>query len=110
MTKGCKKFQELIKINLTTTVASDFINRFCSKLDMSTANKQACHLVVNKVDELSIVSENTPPSVAAGVIYLCSQVYNWKLSKKALAEACDISQVTISKCYKKMEAYIEHLF
>ena len=107
MTRGCKKYQELMKINVKTTKASDFINRFCSKLDLSTERKNICRHVVDKAEELAVVSKNTPPSIAAGSIFMCSNIYNWGITKKMLADACDISQVTIGKCSKKMELYRE---
>ena len=110
MTKGCKKFQEIMKINMASTNAEDFICRFCSKLNMDKMMRDICKMVVQKADELAIVSENTPPSIAAGSIYLCNMLCNWQLSKKELSDACEISQVTISKCYKKLHNYRLHLF
>ena len=110
MTKGCKKFQEIMKMNMDSTNAEDFICRFCSKLNLDKVSRELCKLVVRKADELAIVSENTPPSIAAGSIYLCSVLCGWCLTKKDLAEACEISQVTISKCYKKLYNYRGLLF
>jgi transcription initiation factor TFIIB len=97
--------KEIMKLNVQSTTADDFIGRFCSKLELDNDKKTLCKVLVKKADELAIVSENTPPSVAAGGIYLCSMTYGWNISKKDLSDACDISQVTISKCYKKMVVY-----
>ena len=105
MTRGCKKFTEIMKLNMDSTTADDFISRFCSKMGLDNDKKEICKKVILRTDELSIVSENTPPSVAAGTIYLCSMVYGWEISKKDLSESCDISQVTVNKCYKKMLVY-----
>jgi transcription initiation factor TFIIB len=105
MTRGCKKFAEIMKLNMDATTADDFISRFCSKMGLDNEKKEICKHVIRRTDELSIVSENTPPSVAAGTIYLCSMVCGWEISKKDLSESCDISQVTVNKCYKKMLAY-----
>ena len=105
MTRGCKMYQELMKINVETTTADDFINRFCSKLNIDSTKRDVCKFVVQRVVELSIVSENTPPSVAAGIIYMCNIIYGWDLCKKTLSDACDISQVTVNKCYKKLIVY-----
>lgn len=110
MTKGCKKFQEIMKINMDSTTAEDFICRFCSKMNLDKYKRDICKVVVKKAEELSIVSENTPPSIAAGSIYLCNSLMNWGLSKKELSDSCEISQVTISKCYKKMHMYRSYLF
>lgn len=110
MTRGCKKFQEIMKMNMDSTNPEDFICRFCSKLSLAQHMRDLCARIVKTADELSIVSENTPPSIAAGSIYMCSMVCEWGISKKDLAEACEISQVTISKCYKKLSQYTQHLF
>lgn len=105
MTKGCKKFQEIMKINMDSTTPEDFICRFCSKLNLDKPKRDICKYVVKSADELSIVSENTPPSIAAGSIFLCNTLLHWGVSKKELSEACEISQVTISKCFKKLFIY-----
>ena len=105
MSRGCKKFSEIMKLNMEASTADDFINRFCSKLGLDGAKRDLCKHVIKQADELGVVSENTPPSVAAGTIYLCNLVFGWKLCKNSLAEACDISLVTINKVYKKMLPY-----
>jgi transcription initiation factor TFIIB len=105
MTKGCKRFQELMKMSMESTQAEDFICRFCSRLSLDPSMRDVCKHVIRKADDLCIVCENTPPSIAAGAIFLCSSLCGWKVGKKELAEACEISQVTISKCYKKMHVY-----
>lgn len=102
MTKGCKKFQEIMKINMASTTAYDFINRYCSRLKLDVHMREVCKDVVRRGDEMSLIFENTPPSIAAGSIYLCNILFNWGLTKKNLSEACEISQVTINKCYKKL--------
>lgn len=110
MTKGCKKFQEIMRMHMDSTNAEDFICRFCSKLNLDKPMRDICKFVVQKAEELSIVSENTPPSIAAGSIYLCNNILNWGVSKKELSDTCEISQVTISKCYKKLHSYRHHIF
>ena len=109
MTKGCKKFYEIMNMSMESTTANDFIKRFCSKLN-KTDITDVCMYVVNKADELSIICENAPPSIAAGVIYLCSTLCNQYLSKKDISKACEISEVTINKCYKKLYEYRVYLF
>lgn len=110
MTKGCKKFQEIMQMELSNTTAMDFIQRFCSKLNMDMKTKDLCMHVVRKVIELSIISENTPPSIAAGTIYMVMQVLKLDIDKKELSEACDVSMVTISKCFKKLWTYRQYVF
>jgi transcription initiation factor TFIIB len=110
MTKGCKKFQDIMNMNLESSCPIDFIQRFSSKLSIPKEVKELCKVVVEKADELNIVSENTPPSIAAASIYLCNVVCDLGISKKDLAGACEISQVTLTKCYKKLFTYRAYLF
>lgn len=110
MTKGCKKFQDIMKMNLESTCPEDFIERFSSKLNLQTDIRNLCRHIVQKADDLNIVSENTPPSVAAGSIYLCVVICDIGISKKDLSLACGISQVTLTKCFKKLYAFRGDLF
>lgn len=105
MTKGCKKFQDILKMNVNSTCPVDFIQRFTSKLNLTHEVRELCKHVVLKAGELNVASENTPPSVAAGSIYMCIVVCGLAISKKDLSAACGISPVTITKCYKKLHEH-----
>ena len=110
ITRGCKQFSNMMHTNIVSTGACDFISRYCSKLNLHPDMKKICVDIINRADELDIVCENTPPSVAAAVIYLCSEEYKLGLNKKTLSEICEISQVTITKCYKKLNEFKDMLF
>lgn len=102
MTKSCKKFQDLLKMNMESSGPNDFVMRFSSKLNLSNDIRDLCKHIIMKADEHGIVSENTPPSISAAAIYLCNVVCNLGLSKADISKNCDISQVTLCKCYKKL--------
>jgi transcription initiation factor TFIIB len=110
MTKGCKKFQEILQMDLASTTAADFILRFCSKLNLDKEIKDICMYVVNKAEDMSIVSEAIPTSCAAGCIYLVCSLCGASVDKKTLATACGVSVVTISKCYKRLHNYRMYVF
>ena len=110
MTRGCKKFQDIMNMNLESSCPNDFIKRFASKMGISKNIVELCQDIVVKADDLNIVSENTPPSIAAASLYLCIVICNLGIQKKDLASTCEISQVTLTKCYKKLFNYRGHLF
>ena len=110
MTKGCKKFQEILKMELASTTASDFIHRFASKINLEKNIKDICMHVVLKADDMSLVSNSTPPSTASGVIYMVCNVCKIPIDKKTLATAVQVSSVTIAKCYKTLFKYRLYLF
>jgi transcription initiation factor TFIIIB Brf1 subunit/transcription initiation factor TFIIB len=47
--------------------------------------------------------ENTPPSIAAGVVYFIAQICKLNISKRDVKNVSETSEVTINKCYKKLE-------
>jgi transcription initiation factor TFIIB len=109
MTRGCKKFNDILKININSSHPVDFIQRFCSKLNLENGMREICKKIIEKADELNIICESSPPSIASGAIYLCNSVYELGMSKKDISEACNVSQVTLAKISKKMLLYKDHL-
>jgi transcription initiation factor TFIIB len=112
MTKGCKKFLEIMNLTKTrrnyvmsSSTPLNFIKRFCSKLNINNDIFDLCQIVAFMTTKLDIVDENTPPSIAAGCIFLISSLCNLNIAKKTIAASCKISEVTISKCYKKLYIY-----
>ena len=117
MTKGCKKFQEIMNLSICDnsnyksecTRPIDFINRFCSKLNLGTNIFNICLEVCQNADKYNLVSKCIPPSIAAGTIFLVCNLLNINISKKEISIHCKISEVTISKCYKNLYLYHEHI-
>ncbi len=117
MTKGIKNCNEILHMNKNhknrfknhdSIYPIDFIERFCNRLNIDDhidTIKEICKITIDK----NIISENTPPSIAAGCIFLFLKIKNIKISKKQLADTCKISEVTINKCTKKLESNL-HLF
>ena len=118
MTKGCKKFQEIMqmnkvdinRINETSTISiDDFIDRFSSKLMLSHEDILNIKDIAQLAKLYSLVNENTPPSMASGCIYLYIKHNKLDINKKHISDVCKISEVTINKCYKKLLSHIDKL-
>ena len=88
---------------------SNFIQRFCNRLKLDKEVSEHIMNICNIAVENNIISENTPPSIAAGCIFYYSKEYKLNLTKKQISDVCKISEVTINKCTKKIEKE-EHLF
>jgi transcription initiation factor TFIIB len=117
MTRGKKKFEEIINqksketlVHVVSTNPFDYIDRFCSNLNIDLDMKYICQFVVFNAIRLDILDDNTPPSIAAGAIFLISSVLNLGISKTMVHQATKISAVTISKCFKKLNTHKESLF
>ena len=114
MTKGCKLFQEIIQLSNRKTRCSesksispeDFIDRFCNKLDLSKKQLLEIKLLHNNFKNISDVR---PDSYACGLIMLYGKLDNIKITKTDLSIISNISEVTINKCYKKIDELFKHI-
>ncbi len=116
-TKGCKNAVSIINeieqnnmndkeiITLNKTTPMSFIERYCSKLNINNELTNLCKFIANKIDKNNLIPENTPHSVAGGIIYFVSQVCNLNITKSTINNISKISEVTINKCFKKLEQY-----
>jgi transcription initiation factor TFIIB len=113
-TKGCKNAQAIInnlekdmvnkdKTNFGKTKPEAFIERYCSKLNINNELTKLCHFIAIKIERNDIMPENTPPSIAAGVVYFISQICKLNISKRDVKNVSETSEVTINKCYKKLD-------
>lgn len=84
--------------------SSHYIDRFCCRTGLNDELTRLAKFIALKVDQEQLVPENTPHSVAAGIVWFVCQLTKTKISKRSAAGACDVSEVTISKCFKKLEA------
>lgn len=110
LTKGNARFQELLKINVDCSGADDFILRFGSNLNMNWDDIHKCKKLAKIIEDLEIVSENAPTSVAAGTIYMYCHYKDIDYSKKQISDICSVSEVTITKCFKRLQIYKVELF
>jgi transcription initiation factor TFIIB len=119
-TKGCKTAQVILndlekdlkmdeKTTFSKTTPDSFIQRYCSKLNINAELTRLCEFVSVKIENQNLMPENTPHSIAAGVIYFIVQLCRLDVSKKEIRNVSEISEVTINKCYKKMEKIKESL-
>jgi len=118
MTKGCKKCQEIISMNknnknrlsISQSIKPiDFIERFCNKLSVTPEQIIPILKLCEQITKDNIICENTPQSVAAGcILYHCKE-NDSNISKKDISSICNISEVTINKCTKKIESYFKNI-
>ena len=66
--------------------ADDFIERFCNKLELDEESTKIIIEICKKSMDNNIISENTPPSIAAGCIFYYIKEHNiTKISKKDIS-------------------------
>jgi len=114
-TKGCKNAMSIIndmetdmenneKTNFCRTKPTAFIERFCSRLNINNELTKLCQFIAVRIEKNNLIPENTPHSIAAGIIYFISQYFNLNVTKKDINIISEISEVTINKCFKKLDS------
>ena len=56
-----------------------------------------------QIEKHQYIPENTPNSIAGGVIYFVVQECKLNINKSEIKTISGVSEVTINKCYKKLE-------
>lgn len=108
-TNGCSMAMTILNgttnqtSNLELTTPVDFIQRYCSKLNMPQKLIMLSVFIANKITSGNVISDNAPHSIAAGIIYFVSQNCRLNVTKTDIKLICGVSEVTINKCFKKME-------
>ena len=108
--RGCRKFCDIIDATslfyqIKSSQSSDFIERFAKKLNIDKQYINISKDVSNNIHKLDLASTHEPPSVAAGCILLVAQYFNIQLTKKQISDIFGISDVTISKTFRKIWPY-----
>ncbi len=111
-TKGCSMAVNILanidrggesQIELCSTKPSSFIERYCSLLGINRELSLLSKFIATKIEQKAIITDNIPNAIAAGIIYFVSQVCGLNISKKEIHLKCNVSEVTINKCFKKMD-------
>ena len=105
LNKGNSRFQTLLQINVSSPDPIDFISQYGNNLNMYIGDINKCKELVKIIEDNEIMNDNSPTSSAAGILYYYSVVKNLGYSKKKFAKACNVSEVTIVKCYKIINNY-----
>ena len=101
LAQGSKKMKN-DQINNDSSNPINYIERYCSPLPISSEVKHLAEFISVKAIEENLVDDNTAPSIAAGAIYLACCITSHNISKSQVAKSCKTSEVTISKCHKKL--------
>lgn len=113
-TRGCKNALAILndleeysldKTTLNNSTPTSFISRYCSKLGINEELTQLCLFISKIVEKKNLINENTPHSISTGIIYFVCQRCNLNINKRNIHHFSKISEVTINKCFKKLENY-----
>jgi len=100
--------QTLANEDTKLSIPSDYINRFCSRLNLGNDFRKVCRQICDNISEKNIVPKYVAVSIVAGVIYLVNNLFNLGLKKKQISKICDnVSEATIHKCYLDLNNSLE---
>jgi transcription initiation factor TFIIB len=113
-TRGCKNASSIIneiehemnnneKTALCNTTPLSFIDRYCSRLNINIELTKLCKFIATRIQKNNLIPENTPHSIAAGIVFFVAHQCHLNISKRNVNSVSEISEVTINKCYKKLE-------
>ena len=119
-TKGCKNAVTIInemehemknenKTSFCKTTPLTFIQRYCSRLNINHELTKLCEFIAILTEKNNMIPENTPHSIAGGIVYFVSQICHLNISKRDVHRVSEISEVTINKCFKKLESLKDSL-
>jgi transcription initiation factor TFIIB len=89
--------------DLCITLPSSFIERYCSKLNFNQELTMLSKFVANKIEKNNIITDNIPHAIAAGIVYFIAENCGLNITKQDIKTVCGVSEVTINKCFKKLE-------
>ena len=98
--------------DLCVTLPSSFIERYCSRLNINQELTMLSKFIANKVERNNLISDNIPHAISAGIVYFVAYTCQLNITKQDVKSVCGVSEVTINKCFKKLDSnrdnYLPH--
>ena len=94
--------------DLCVTLPSSFIERYCSRLNFNQELTMLSKFIAHKVETNHYITDNIPHAIAAGITFFIAQNCNLNITKQDIKTICGVSEVTINKCFKKLDAMRDH--
>jgi transcription initiation factor TFIIB len=89
--------------DLCVTLPSSFIDRYCSKLNFNKELTMLSKFIANKVEQNKLITDNIPHAIAAGIVHFIAFNCNLNVTKQDIKQVSGVSEVTINKCFKKLD-------
>lgn len=103
---GLRTYTRLVGYQQETSNSPEhFVERLCTQLRIHRACTDTALAIARNVQRLRLTTDHTPPSVAAGCIYLMIQMQDLDMPKRDISKTLKISEVTITKVHKKIYKY-----
>lgn len=91
-----------LALKLRPISPQEYIERFCSELDLSREVKNKANELLEKAQRKELTSGRGPTGVAAAAIYIASILVGERKTQKDVADVAGVTEVTIRNRYKEM--------
>ena len=81
------------------------LRRFICLLGLNDRVFEACKTILIYIENKKILEKHTPLSRTSTIIYYVVERLDITVNKYNILQTCEISQVTINKCYQKLMKY-----
>lgn len=114
LNKGIKSLIKLLNIkNMTVQLkvigSAEYVQKYCNQMNIKEEYTNQAIKIAKNIDKLNIITEHTQFSIAATSVLIMAELNNiGSMTKKSLKKLFGVSNVTISKTYKKLEK-IKHI-
>lgn len=114
LTKGCKIFMRLLRMNISTfkvsfeintTKPEQFVLRYHKMLDLDKKYIPELIDMTKNINKLHLASTHTSSSIALCVVIMLLKHYDIKMIKRDISKTIGISEVTVIKTHKKLMPY-----
>jgi transcription initiation factor TFIIIB Brf1 subunit/transcription initiation factor TFIIB len=114
LNSGVKNILELLKekkfeIDVSSLKSESYIKKYCENLNVREELMNEAIKISKNINKLNLASEHNQFSIAATSMLVMGEMNNIpSMTKKKLREMFGVSEVTISKTYKKIEK-VKHI-
>ena len=85
------------------------MERYCSKLNINQELTVLSRFIAQKIEKENLITDNMPHAISAGIVFFIAVNCHLPISKTDIKQISGISEVTINKCYKKINHFRIHL-
>ena len=94
---------------LFSVTPSSFMERYCSKLKFNQELTILSRFIAQKIEKENLITDNMPHAISAGIVFFIAVHCHLPITKTEIKNISGISEVTINKCFKKINIFHIHL-
>jgi len=81
------------------------LHRYTSQLGLDDKIFQSCKLILIHIENKNYLDKHNPLSRIASIIFYANEKFKLNINKHQIIQICEVSDVTINKCFQKLMKY-----